>query len=180
MKLNGKKVVLREKTPEDAFEDYDWQRDPELAHLDGISPTKMTFEEYQAKYMREMRYFVTGFRHFMAIDTLEGIHIGNCAYYGMDEEETETELGILIGNREYWNKGYGEDVVTTLVSHVFETTELKRIYLKTLEKNKRAQACFKKCGFVPYVTMVLDGSSYVFMEISRKMWKKRPAEKEPE
>ncbi len=178
MEITGTKIKLREKGAADAREDWEWHRDKELTHLDGVSPTKLTYEQYVSYFSREMRYFVTPSRHVFAIETLNGLHIGNCAYYDIDEDDGEAELGILIGNRDYWNKGYGEDVINTLLSHIFEKTKLKRIYLKTLEENKRAQACFKKCGFVPYVTMDMDNSSFVFMEITRRAWKRlhTPAE----
>ncbi len=178
MEITGSKVKLREKSLDDVHDDYEWHRDPELAHLDGIFPTKLTFEQYLGSYSRGMRYFRTATRHVFAIETLSGIHIGNCACYDIDEDTGEAELGILIGNRECWDKGYGADAVALLVNHDFEKTKLKRIYLKTLEDNRRAQSCFKKCGFVPYVTMVMDGSPFVLMEISRRTWKKRQAEKE--
>ncbi len=177
MEITGSKVTLREKSLADAHDDYDWHRDPELAHLDGVSPTRSTFEQYSANYAREMRYFKTDSRHVFAIDTLNGVHIGNCAYYDVSEDDKEAELGILIGNRAYWDKGYGADAVCLLVSYAFTKTKLKRIYLKTLEENKRAQACFKKCGFVPYVTMETGGLAFVFMEITRRTWQKRQAEK---
>jgi RimJ/RimL family protein N-acetyltransferase len=177
MEITGNRVRLRKKSLEDARDDYDWHRDQALAHLDGISPTKLTFEQYSDNYAREMRYFKTTSRHVFAIETLDGLHIGNCAYYDIDEDNRETELGILIGNREYWNKGYGADAVCLLVSYIFKKTRLRRIHLKTLEENKRAQECFKKCGFVPYVTLDMDGSSFVLMELTHRAWQKRQAEK---
>jgi RimJ/RimL family protein N-acetyltransferase len=178
MELTGKKVRLREKTLADARNDYDWHRDTELAHLDGIAPTKFTFEQYSENYAREVRYFKTASRHVFGIETLEGLHIGNCAVYDIDEDLRETELGILIGNRAYWNKGYGEDAVCLLIDYIFRKTRLRRIHLKTLEENRRAQESFKKCGFVPYVTMVTDGLSFVLMEITHRAWLKAQAGKE--
>ncbi|GAI42350.1 unnamed protein product, partial [marine sediment metagenome] len=77
-------------------------------------------------------------------------------------------LGIMIGNRDYWDKGYGADTVTTLLSYIFHQTDLKRIYLKTTDSNNRAQKCFKKCGFTPYGHMERDGFSFTLMEINRK------------
>jgi RimJ/RimL family protein N-acetyltransferase len=180
MELIGKKVRLREKLLSDAHDDYEWHRDPELAHFDGIAPTKLTFEQYSENYAREMRYFKTTSRHVFGIETFEGLHIGNCAFYDIDEDLRETELGILIGNREYWSKGYGADVVSLLVRYIFEKTRLRRIHLKTLEENKRAQESFKKCGFIPYVTMQTDGSSFVLMELTYRAWLKRQSEKEAE
>jgi len=178
MEIIGSKVKLREKFLDDAHDDYEWHRDPELARLDGISPTRLTFEQYLSNFSREMRYFRTATRHVFGIETLGGTHIGNCAYYDIDEGAGEAELGILIGNRQYWDKGYGADAITIIVNHVFQKTKLKRIYVRTLEENRRAQSCFKKCGFVPYVTMVMDGSPFVLMEITRKVWKKRQTESE--
>jgi hypothetical protein len=37
MEITGSKVKLREKFIDDAHDDYEWHRDPELAHLDGIA-----------------------------------------------------------------------------------------------------------------------------------------------
>jgi RimJ/RimL family protein N-acetyltransferase len=177
MELIGNRVRLREKSLKDACDDYSWHRDKELAHLDGILPTKLTLEAYSENYARDMRYFKTETRHVFGIETLEGLHIGNCAFYDIDEDNRETELGILIGNREYWNKGYGADAVSLLVDYIFKKTRLKRIHLKTLEENIRAQESFKKCGFVPYVTMQTDGLSFILMEITYRAWQKRQAEK---
>jgi RimJ/RimL family protein N-acetyltransferase len=46
-------------------------------------------------------------RRQFAVDTLEGRHIGNCAYYNIDKGGGEAEVGIMIGERSYWDKGYG-------------------------------------------------------------------------
>ncbi|MBI4267241.1 MAG: GNAT family N-acetyltransferase, partial [Chloroflexi bacterium] len=90
-----------------------------------------------------------------------------------NESRGEAELGIMIGDRDYWNNGYGTDIVNTLSDHAFRKTNLKRIYLKTLEENSRAQRCFQKCGFVPCGRLVNDGFNFMLMEISRKQWQAR-------
>jgi hypothetical protein len=46
VELRGAKVVLREKRPEDAENDYIWRSDPELARLDAALPLTMTFDRY--------------------------------------------------------------------------------------------------------------------------------------
>ena len=80
-------------------------------------------------------------RHRFAVETLDGKHIGNCAYYGVNETKGEAELGIMIGDRDCWDKGYGADAVGTLLDYIFRRTNLKRIHLKTLDSNIRAQKC---------------------------------------
>lgn len=167
--ITGKNVVLREKVLEDAKNDFKWESDPELAHLDATSPVSCSFARYCSDYAEELRNPYSASCRF-AIDTLEGKHIGNCAYYNISERNGETELGIMIGDRDYWNKGYGVDVITTLLEHIFENTPLKRVYLKTLADNFRAQTCFRKSGFKPYVRHMRDGHDFLFMEIYRREW----------
>jgi len=91
-------------------------------------------------------------------------------YYDIDEGKGEAELGIMIGDRDYWNRGYGTDAITALLHHVFTTTKLNRIYLNTLDWNLRAQSCFRKCGFVPCGQARRAGHAFVVMEIHRNSW----------
>jgi len=173
----GSKIRLRDKKLADAPDDYAWQTDHWLAQLDAVQPLTITFPQYLSDYARELRY-PSLIRHPLAIETLDGKHIGNCVYYGINEAKGEAELGIMIGNHDYWDKGYGTDAVATLVSYIFHQTNLNRIYLKTLDDNCRAQKCFKKCGFTSYGCMIRDGFRFVLMDIHRKQWQEQQAENE--
>ena len=172
--ITGSKIVIREKRLSDAQNDYVWESDPQLADLDAVHPLKIPFQRYLSDYSYGLRTPFLNSRHF-AIDTLDGKHIGNCSYYHISEKDSEAELGIMIGNRDYWDKGYGEDTVKALVDYVFRTTNLKRIYLKTLESNDRAQKCFTKCGFGWCGRLLNDGFNFVQMETFRKQWEAKPS-----
>ena len=172
--LSGSKVRLRAKRLADAHDDYTWQTDPELAQLDAAPLLRMPFPQYLSDYVSELYYPSLSKRRF-AIETLDGKHIGNCAYYGINDAQSEAELGIMIGDRNYWDKGYGADTVNTLLGYIFRRTSLNRIYLKTLDSNIRAQKCFQKCGFTPCGRLVKDGFSFVLMEIYRRQWQERQA-----
>ena len=165
----GSKTILRSKRLAYAQNDYMWRTDPQLAQLDAAPPLTTTFSRYLSDYANELCY-LPSIRQEFAVETLDGKHIGNCVYYNISKTKDEAELGIMIGNRDYWDKGYGADAVTTLVSHIFRQTKLKRIYLKTLDWNRRAQRCFQKCGFTPYGHLVRDGLNFVLMEIHREQW----------
>jgi len=167
----GSKVILRDKRLADAQDDYAWQADAELVRLDAAPLLATTFSQYLSNYVSELHYPSSTRRRF-AIETLDGKHIGNCTYYGINEAKGEAELGIMIGNRSCWDKGYGTDAVSTLLSYIFRRTDLKRIYLKTIDSNTRARKCFQKCGFTPYGHLVRDGFSFVLMEIHRKQWER--------
>jgi RimJ/RimL family protein N-acetyltransferase len=167
--ITGTKIKLHDKRLADALDDYTWRTDPELTQLDATQLLKATFPQYLSGYAFELRY-PSPTRQPFAVETLDGKHIGNCVYYNIDKAKGEAELGIMIGDRAYWDKGYGTDAVTTLVGYIFRQTSLNRIYLKTLESNQRAQRCFQKCGFIPYGKLSRDGYSFRLMELHRKQW----------
>jgi len=168
----GGKTKLREKRLADAPDDYAWQTDLELAQLDAAPLLTISFQQYLSSYASELRY-PSSSRHRFAIETLDGKHIGNCTYYDINKTRGEAELGIMIGNHNYWDKGYGVDTVTTLVNYIFQRTKLNRIYLKTLVSNTRAQKCFAKCGFILYGRRNKDSYNFVLMELHRKRWQEQ-------
>jgi RimJ/RimL family protein N-acetyltransferase len=166
---NGSKVRLREKKLGDVRNDYKWQSDAELAKLDAAPMLIMPFSMYLLDYATEI-HRPNNKRYPLAVETLEGRHIGNCTCYDIDEKKSEAQLGVMIGDRDYWDKGYGADAVSTMVDHVFLTTGLQRLYLKTLHWNLRAQKCFQKCGFTPCGEMRRNGHDFVLMEMKREQW----------
>lgn len=174
--ISGNKVRIRSKVLSDAKDDYKWQTDPELARLDAGSPVSVSFSQYAAEYAYDLCNLSPGRKEF-SVETLEGKRIGNCVYYDIDKNKGEAQLGIFIGERDYWDKDYGADVVNTLVKHIFSQPEFKRIYLKTLTWNTRAQKCFKKCGFKPCGSLTKDGHKFHLMEIRFKDWQKTQAGK---
>jgi RimJ/RimL family protein N-acetyltransferase len=98
----------------------------------------------------------------------------------VNQAERKAEIGIMIGDREYWNKGYGAEVINALLERLFETTNLDRIYLNTLAWNLRAQKCFKKCGFVETGRVERDGSEFLIMLLHRQEWEAQKAAAAPQ
>jgi len=56
-------------------------------------------------------------------------------------------IGIMIGEKDCWGKGYGSDAITTLLRYCFEELGMRRVDLITDSENHRAQHAYKKCGF---------------------------------
>ena len=167
--LYGGRIVLRDKRSDDAENDYRWRSDPELARLDAAIPLTMSFERYLKLFEDQMKYPTPGSHHY-SIDTLDGRFIGNCMYYDMDTVNLEAELGIVIGDRDYWSDGYGYDAVTTLLDHMFNARSLKRVYLHTLEWNGRAQKSFSKCGFNAVKPVRRMAHDFILMDVLRDDW----------
>lgn len=169
VKLAGGKVILREKRPEDAWMDFVWRSDEELARLDAAFPLKMKFQEFQRLQRDQLKYPTPASGRF-GIETCDGKYIGNCMYYDMDTINRQAEVGIVIGDKDYWSHGYGYDAVVTIIDHLFTSIRMERLYLHTLEWNKRARRAFQKCGFAPVGPVRRSGRDFVLMEIKKDRW----------
>ena len=167
----GSKVRIREKREEDIRNEYAWRVDPELSRLDATRPLTMSYEDF-FRYSREEMQFPNYRSKRLAVETLEGIHIGNIMYYDLDMRSRQAELGIMIGDKEYWSSGYGTDTVNTLLRHLFTTLELDKVYLHTLSWNYRAQASFNKSGFKSVRDVKRGGQDFILMEVLRPDWEK--------
>ena len=167
----GDKVRIREKREGDIRNEYSWRVDPELSRLDATRPMTMSYEDF-FRYSREEMQFPNYRSKRLAVETLEGIHIGNIMYYDLDMRSRQAELGIMIGDKEYWSSGYGTDTVNTLLRHLFTTLELDKVYLHTLSWNYRAQASFNKSGFKSVRDVKRGGQDFILMEVLRPDWEK--------
>ncbi len=166
------RIVLRPKLAEDVADDYRWRKDPFLAYLDATIPVTLDFEEYQKSYIEEIERPFRNYLHF-GIDTVDGVHIGNCMLYDIDEWRKEAQLGILIGERRYWDRAYGQEAICLLLKKGFADQRISRVYLHTLRDNYRAQKCFEKCGFKACGTTSLNGYDFVVMEVFKELGDRR-------
>jgi RimJ/RimL family protein N-acetyltransferase len=73
--------------------------------------------------------------------------IGSCGFISIDWRNRSSEFGINIGEKSYWNQGYGTEAVRLLVQHGFHTLNLHRIFLRVFETNRRAIRAYEKAGF---------------------------------
>ena len=160
--LKGNKVNLRPKRLQDAVDDYRWRQDVELCQLDAAITISCSFEEFLENYIEDLNSPGKSCR--FAIATQDGKHIGNCSYFNIDETKKDAEMGIMIGDRTYWNRGYGADAILATLNHFFSQTSIKRVYLKTLNWNIRAHRCFQKCGFVPCGQINYGDYTFILME----------------
>jgi RimJ/RimL family protein N-acetyltransferase len=74
--------------------------------------------------------------------------IGNCGFHNIDCRCRSAEVGIFIGEKAQWNKGYGSQAMKLLLKIGFETLNLNRIALDVYETNLRAIRSYEKVGFV--------------------------------
>lgn len=73
--------------------------------------------------------------------------IGSIGISSIDQNNRHAEIGMAIGNKDYWGKGYGTDAVGMILEYCFNKLQLNKVYLDVWEENKRAIGCYVKCGF---------------------------------
>lgn len=106
----------------------------------------------------------------------DGQYIGFCSLYNLLNPNGNLELGITIGDRAYWGRGYGREAVTLLLTYGFHYLGARRIALTTHAKNERALRCYRACGFVeegrPRKAVWIEGEyvDLVNMSILRDEW----------
>lgn len=84
---------------------------------------------------------------FAIVDLKTDELIGNIGFPKIDYINRTAELGIFIGNKEYWGKGYGVEAIELLLDFGFNILNLHNISLKVFSYNKPAIRCYKKVGF---------------------------------
>jgi RimJ/RimL family protein N-acetyltransferase len=161
--LTGEKVRLRPRRLEDAVAEYRWRTDEELCRLDASEPLALTYNEFLQRYTVELEF--PGLTYTLAIDTLDGTHIGSCSLFNFDLAGSVAETGIMIGEKPYWGRGYGENAMNTFILDIFETSGLQRLMLRTLDWNERARACFEKCGFVSCGSVARGEHCFIIMQV---------------
>jgi len=73
--------------------------------------------------------------------------IGEIALDGVQWHHGDTFVGISIGEREYWDKGYGTDAIQVILRYAFEELNLHRVSLNVFTYNQRAIRSYEKAGF---------------------------------
>jgi RimJ/RimL family protein N-acetyltransferase len=164
--ISGERVSLHPKSLADTPRDYIWRKDAELAALNGETPLKIPFIRYVTQF-EPSSAGAHPTKEILSIKTIaEGRHIGNCAIYDIDWDLAEAHVGVVIGDRRYWDRGYGSDVLKALTGYAFNHLSMRCLHLKTLERNIRARKCFSKCGFQPCGSLLENGNTYILMRLS--------------
>jgi RimJ/RimL family protein N-acetyltransferase len=146
----GEKIVLRpfedELSDEEISRVYRWSCDEEILRWSGGTPLTLSPAEFSERLRHEGQYPSDDRRMFF-IATLDGEMIGRIGCFGLEQNAREGELGVVIGERSYWNQGLGRDAIVTMLRLMFEASRLERINLYTFPENVRAQKSFAACGF---------------------------------
>jgi RimJ/RimL family protein N-acetyltransferase len=144
-KIIGEKTIMRSLQRSDLRLSLCWLKDPEINKF-----LTQNFENLTDEQESQWLEFIHSSNKdiVFAILTKKGkIYIGNCGLHEINWEDKTCEFGILIGNKLYWNKGYGSDAIKSAVLFAVNDLKLSKILLYVYEYNQRAIRVYNKCGF---------------------------------
>jgi RimJ/RimL family protein N-acetyltransferase len=145
MKIILESVHLRRPEPKDADFLYEFRNDWEvIQYLGGFSTGYSTRDihdwiEYHRNRSDEILWTIAE----RETDTCLG-HVG---LYKIDHRVRSAEFAIMLGNKEWWNKGAGKRATRAVVEYGFKQLNLHRCYLSVLKTNERAITLYERLGF---------------------------------
>lgn len=124
--LIGEKIYLSPLTKDDISDEYiSWLNDAEVCRENSHA----TFPNSEVKttaYVESIENSKTEI--VFAIRWKENdIHIGNISFQKINWINRSGEIAIIIGNKNYWNKGIGSEAYKLLIDYGFNTLNLNRI-----------------------------------------------------
>ena len=174
--FRGEKVILRQMKQEDIAQLHEFDQDVEIYGLDCAYPRASPIERAQAVFENSTK--VDDNLAAFAIEA-DGKYIGSIMLMNLKNRHGNFELGIGIGDRAYWGRGYGRDAITVMLHYGFHYLGARRIELTTHAKNERAIRCYLACGFVeegrPRKVLWIEGEyvDLVNMGILYEEWQQR-------
>jgi len=152
--INSERLRLRAAERTDIPMFVRWISDPEVTqHLLirlplSLAEEEIWFEHMLARPAAQHVYVVEA-----KVDSAPGsaepqwVPIGNTAFIDIMDIDRCAEVGIMLGEKTWWNKGYGTETMRAMLRHGFETLNLHRIWLQVFADNKRGMRAYEKAGF---------------------------------
>lgn len=145
--LDGTDIAVRSLTLRDVTPAYcAWLNDPEINRFLESRFNEHTVEAlsiYVSKQLSDPRIV------FCAIDhKQDGVHIGNIKLGPIDGHHRLGDIGILLGERSYWGRGYATAAIELLCDFAFETLCLNKITAGCYSNNLGSVRAFERAGFI--------------------------------
>jgi RimJ/RimL family protein N-acetyltransferase len=122
-----------------------WDTDPEVQSFMPEPFNEVQNIEEQYKYIEECGADEEGF--YWSIETKSGATIGTIALTELNSYHQVADLGIVIGDKNYWGKGVATEVIRALVNYAFAHLNIRKISAEVEDGNVGMIKAFEKIGF---------------------------------
>jgi diamine N-acetyltransferase len=144
--IKGDKIYLAELDRANAETIRAWLNDPEVHRYLLVGRVPLTKEEEERFYdSQSVSSDAYNFEIHVAAD---GRYIGNVGLKDVSLVHRHGEIGLVIGSKEDWGKGYGADAIVTCLRFAFFTLGLHAVRICTEERHERALELYRRLGFV--------------------------------
>ena len=140
-KLVGKKCYLSPIDINDYQKFTEWWNDSEIVQY--LPNHYVTTVEKQKEYLIQK----SKTHNYSIIDIETDILIGDIGLKDINNINRSAEISIIIGEKNYWNSGYGKEAISLLIDYAFNSLSLHCIYLMVYQKNIKAISCYESVGF---------------------------------
>ena len=148
--LTGNLVVLRALEREDLAALHRWQNDEEIMRLARSFPDHVISKEaLEAEFSRELKGEDTGRKAYIIEEKSTRSPIGwaTIRIHLFQRRVTTADVGLALGERSAWNKGYGTETSKLLLDEVFRQMNLHRAEWWTFSENVASIQLARKLGF---------------------------------
>ncbi len=143
--LQGKKTFLRPLELDDIPIFYQWYNDQNINYWANAAwplSTMLSEEEIEERFFTPQK---DGSRYLILNE--EQKPIGTVGYRDVNLPARSAVLFIVIGESDYWNRGYGTDALKVLIDYLFYQWNFHRLSLDLWDGNLRALKAYEKLGF---------------------------------
>ena len=164
----GKPLSLRMITGEDTDLVVKWRNNPRVR--DNFVYREVFTRETHENWL-EKKVFTGDVVQMIIMEKNNLRPVGSVYLRYTNEDKTEAEYGIFIGEDDYRGKGFGSESAKIIVNYGFHVMKLHRIFLRVLKSNAIAVSSYKKAGFevegIARDMVYLDGSYHdiIFMSM---------------
>jgi len=148
----GERLYLRGLMREDLGGNlFGWANDADVTHYmyTGAVPNTPQALDHEYDLVAASRNDVV----LAVVDMATEAHIGNTGLYSINWVSRLAEFRIIIGEKDFWSRGYGTEAARLTVAYGFEKLNLNCIYLGVNADHTAAIRAYEKCGFVREGTM---------------------------
>ena len=147
--FRGELVRLTSEEPEvRAKQEVRWQRDTEFHRLADSDPAELNSEKkIKAWIEKNVEGGFNPARYPFSIRTLDDDKLIGFVGLWLDLVHSEAWIGIGIGDRDHWGKGYGTDAMRLALQYAFMELGMQRVSLGLHAYNARALKSYEKAGF---------------------------------
>lgn len=143
--LAGERVALLPLGPEHAPLLVSWMNDDETTCFMFTGQRPANTEQLSEEIRRQVAS--AGNVVFLLIDRATGTAIGYAGLYDIHPTARKAEFRILIGAKEFWNKGCGTEATELLTYYGFDRLNLNKVWLGVTDGNAGGLRAYQKAGF---------------------------------